>query len=177
MKSGKLLTYSATIAMIVAIALFLYLVNASKALSYLSHDPKACINCHVMNTQYATWQHSSHALRATCIECHLPTDGFFNKYMAKARDGWNHSTAFTFNTFSQRIRISRNGSDRVEANCISCHAKAVAQIRENSDRYHDFRNLQPGDDVRCWDCHREIPHGRVRGLTATPYNLGVRELK
>jgi cytochrome c nitrite reductase small subunit len=32
----------------------------------------------------------------------------------------------------------------------------------------------PGDatpDVgpRCWDCHRETPHGRVRGLAAVPY--------
>ncbi len=177
MKPGKLLTYSTTVAVIVAITLFVYLVNASKALSYLSHAPKACINCHVMNTQYATWQHSSHAQRATCIECHLPTDGFFKKYLAKARDGWNHSTAFTFNTFRQRIQISKNGADRVEANCISCHAKVVSQIRENSDRYHDFNNLQQTNDVRCWDCHRDVPHGRVRGLTATPDNLGVRELK
>ena len=67
MKSGKILTYSTTVAVIVAFGLFIYLVHASKALSYLSHDPKACINCHVMNTQYATWQHSSHARVATCI--------------------------------------------------------------------------------------------------------------
>lgn len=177
MKTGKLLTYSTTVAVLVAIALFVYLVNASKALSYLSHDPKACINCHVMNTQYATWQHSSHAQRATCIECHLPTDSFLKKYLAKARDGWNHSTAFTFNTFSQRIQISKNGADRVEANCMSCHAKVVSQITENRDKYHDFNNIQQNDDVRCWDCHRDVPHGSVRGLTATPYNLGVRELK
>ena len=177
MNSGKLLTYSTTAAVLIAIALFIYLVNVSKALSYLSHDPKACINCHVMNTQYATWQHSAHARVATCIECHLPTDSFLNKYLAKARDGWNHSTAFTLNTFKQRITISKNGADRVEANCISCHAKVIGLLRENRDGYHDFNKLQTADDVRCWHCHREVPHGRVRGLTATPYNLGVRELK
>lgn len=177
MKTGKLLTYSTTVAVLVAIAFFIYLVFASKALSYLSHDPKACINCHVMNTQYATWQHSSHARRATCIECHLPTDGFFSKYAAKARDGWNHSTAFTFNTFSQRMQISENGADRVESNCISCHARVVATIRDNSDGYHAFYKLKPAGDIRCWHCHREVPHGKARNLASTPNNLGVRELK
>lgn len=177
MKTGKFLTYITTISVIAVLALFVYLVNVSKALSYLSHDPKACINCHVMNTQYATWQHSSHARQATCIECHLPTDGFFNKYLAKARDGWNHSTAFTFNTFKQRIEISKNGADRVEANCISCHAALISQIKDNRDRYHEFNKLDSTKDVRCWHCHRDVPHGGVRGLTATPNNLGVRELK
>jgi cytochrome c nitrite reductase small subunit len=177
MNTGKLLTFGTTVAVIVAVALFVYLVNASRALSYLSHDPKACINCHVMNTQYATWQHSSHARRATCIECHLPTKGFFNKYAAKMRDGWNHSTAFTFNTFKQRIQISDNGADRVQANCVSCHAVLVSRLLENSDRYHDFNKLRQTDKMRCWDCHRDVPHGGARGLTATPYNLGVRELK
>jgi cytochrome c nitrite reductase small subunit len=177
MNTGKLLTWSATASVIVAVAFFAYMVQASRALSYLSHDPKACINCHVMNTQYATWQHSSHARRATCVDCHLPTEGFFNKYAAKARDGWNHSTAFTFNTFKQRIRISDNGADQVQANCISCHARVVSQIRENSDRYHDFNKLRQTEEIRCWDCHRQVPHGGARGLAATPYNLGVRELK
>lgn len=32
----------------------------SNAASYMSDDPKACINCHVMTTQYVTWNHSSH---------------------------------------------------------------------------------------------------------------------
>lgn len=31
-----------------------YLIYVSNAVSYLSDDPKTCINCHVMNPQYAT---------------------------------------------------------------------------------------------------------------------------
>ena len=65
-ENSKLLKYSSIAVFIVAIVLFIYLVNASKALSYLSKDPKVCINCHVMNTSYATWQHSSHARNVTC---------------------------------------------------------------------------------------------------------------
>lgn len=175
MKSGKLLTYSTTVAMVIAAGLFLYLVKASKALSYLSSDPKACINCHVMNTQYATWQHSSHARRVRCVDCHLPAGDLIARYLAKARDGWNHATAFTLNTYRQRITISADGADRVEANCISCHAKLVLQIRANGESYHAFYTFVQARDRRCWSCHRSVPHGRARGLASTPDNLGVRE--
>ena len=49
-----------------------YLVYVSKAYSYLSDDPKVCVNCHVMGPYYATWQHSSHKMVATCNDCHVP---------------------------------------------------------------------------------------------------------
>ncbi len=175
MKTGKLLFYTSIFTFVVAIVFFAYLVYASKALSYLSADPKACINCHVMNTQYATWQHSSHAERATCVECHLPVDNMLNKYAAKARDGWNHSVAFTMNTFGQNIGISEDGANRVQANCISCHATLTQLIIANRDRYHDFTG-SPVTDRKCWDCHRDVPHGKVRSLSSTPNALGVREL-
>ncbi len=175
MKTGNVLKFCSILAFFVAVAMFVYLVNASKALSYLSTDPKACINCHVMNTQYATWQHSSHARVASCIECHLPTSGAVEKYMAKARDGWNHSVAFTLNSFGQRIEISEDGANRVQANCISCHATLTEVIISNADRYHDFTGT-PQDDRKCWDCHRDVPHGKTRSISATPNNLGVREL-
>lgn len=176
MKTGKLLKYSSIAAFVVAIVVFVYLVNASRALSYLSKDPKACINCHVMNTSYATWQHSSHGRDVTCIQCHLPTHSVVEKYLAKMRDGWKHSSAFTMNTFAQRIQISDNAAERVQANCISCHAVVTGTIRANSDRYHDFTGKVPVDR-KCWECHRDVPHGRARNLAATPNNLGVRELK
>lgn len=175
MKTSKLLIFCALFSFFVAMVMFAYLVYASKALSYLSKDPKACINCHVMNTQYATWQHSSHAQRATCVECHLPTDSTVNKYKAKARDGWNHSVAFTLNSFAHRIEISADAANRVQANCISCHAQLTETIIANRDRYHDFSGT-PLDDRKCWECHRDVPHGKARGLASTPNNLGVREL-
>ena len=175
MKTGKVLAFSAIFAFAAAIVFFAYLVNASKALSYLSTDPKACINCHVMNTQYATWQHSSHARVASCVECHLPTDNMVDKYMAKARDGWNHSVAFTLDTFDQAMQISDDGANRVQANCISCHSGLAEVIISNNDRYHDF-NGTPVTERKCWDGHRDVPHGKARSLATTPDNLGVREL-
>jgi len=175
MKKGSLLIPSSIFIFILALLMFGYLVNASKALSYLSKDPLACINCHVMNTQYATWQHSSHRKSASCVECHLPTESMVDKYLAKARDGWNHSVAFTLDSYEQNIQISEDGANRVQANCISCHSKLTEVIISNRDRYHEF-NGTPVNDRKCWECHREIPHGKVRSLSTTPNNLGVREL-
>jgi cytochrome c nitrite reductase small subunit len=162
---------------VIAVAFFGYIVYASKMPSYLSSDPKACINCHVMNTQYATWQHSSHAREAVCVDCHLPRDGFFSKYKAKTIDGWNHSKAFTMNTYDPAIKISEDGAKRVQANCISCHKSIVSTITSNADKYHNYDSPEVATGRRCWECHKTVPHGKVRATTTTPNNLGVKEVK
>ncbi len=174
---SKFLVYSSLVVFAIALGLFVYLVNASKALSYLSSDPKACINCHVMNPQYATWQHSSHAERASCVECHLPTGNMVQKYISKARDGWNHSVAFTLGTYDHSMKISEDGARRVQENCISCHASLSSTLLENADRNHQFNDPKGASERLCWECHKSVPHGKVRSLTATPDNLGVREVK
>src|SRR5262245_623919 len=43
-----------------------YTVHYAGALSYLSDDPKACVNCHIMREQYDGWQKASHHAVATC---------------------------------------------------------------------------------------------------------------
>ncbi len=164
-------------AFLVAIGFFGYMLYISHAFSYLSSDPKACINCHVMNTQYATWQHSSHAREATCIECHLPTDGFFKKYISKARDGWNHSVAFTLDTYDHSMKISDDGARRVQENCISCHKSIVSTMTLNADKYHNFDDPNVENGRKCWSCHKQVPHGKVRSITTTSHNIGVKELK
>ncbi len=176
MKNNRLLKSSSYIAFGIAVVLFFYVLSASKALSYFSSDSINCINCHVMNTEYATWQHGSHSQKVSCVDCHLPAEGFFGKYFAKARDGWNHSVAFTFSTYDQSIKISEDAAERVQENCISCHSNLTETMIENSSRY-DSSNDGSITDRKCWDCHREIPHGKTRSLTTTPYNLGVRELE
>ncbi len=175
METGKAMKYVATISVVVAVGLFAYVVNASNMMSYLSSDPKVCINCHTMNTAYATWQHSSHRNRATCVECHLPRDSFINKMLAKSRDGFNHSVAMTLRTYGLNIRATENASDRIQANCIMCHQEMVSQIAINSGLYQ-VSGSDTDIDRRCWDCHRDVPHGINTNLTATPDNIGVKEL-
>ncbi len=126
-----------------------------------------------MESYYSTWQHSSHAQRATCVDCHLPVENYIDKYVSKSRDGWNHSVAFTLNTYGQRMFISEDGARRVQENCIRCHSSFSRTLVRSTDRYHTFENATLGDR-KCWDCHRNVPHGTVRGINATPNSLAVR---
>ena len=176
MKKSNLMKYVAICSVVLVVGMFAYVVKASNMLSYLSEDPKVCINCHSMNTQYATWQHSSHRERATCVACHLPKESLTDKIFAKSRDGFNHSIAMTFRTYQfTNIRISENAKKRIQANCIRCHREIVSQITTNSKLYQS-KEVSMQVDRKCWECHRDVPHGRTRSLTTTPDNLGVKEI-
>lgn len=138
----------------------------SNAVSYLSDDPNACINCHVMTPQYATWQKSSHAKVATCNDCHVPQDHFVRTYYFKAMDGLRHATMFTFRLEPQVIRIKDAGRNAVQENCIRCHSNQIHPIALRAINNRNVEDQRPGV---CWDCHREVPHGRVGSLSSTPY--------
>jgi len=43
-----------------------FTVHYAEGLSYLSSDPLACVNCHVMQDQYDGWQKAGHHTAATC---------------------------------------------------------------------------------------------------------------
>jgi cytochrome c nitrite reductase small subunit len=138
----------------------LFVFHASRAASYLSDEPETCMNCHVMTTQYLTWQHSSHARVATCNDCHVPHDNFAHKYAFKAEDGLWHATVFTARWEPQVIRLSARAKPVVQANCRRCHEHVVEEVATSA---------HGGDPNRaCWDCHRETPHGAVRSLSAAP---------
>lgn len=158
------------------IGVFANLVHESKMLSYLSSDPKVCINCHTMITHYATWEHSSHRNRATCVDCHLPRDSFANKMLAKARDGYNHSVAMTFRTYGYNLRVSPDAAKRIQDNCISCHRENVSQMLANSALYEKVADSTVQMGRRCWECHRGLPHGIMRNLAATQNNFDFKEL-
>lgn len=174
MEKNKIVIYGSILAFFIAVGLFAYTVNASKMLSYLSSDPKACINCHTMNSAYATWATGSHKNVATCVDCHLPVGDVVEKYKAKSIDGWNHSVAMTLNTYKNNIRISEDAAERVQANCVRCHTTATSTMASNADKYHsgDEESLIAGR--KCWECHKYTPHGKVRSLTSTPFNLSVK---
>ena len=152
----------------VLIGVGVFIAQISNATSYLSSDPQACINCHVMHPQYATWQRSSHSEVTTCIDCHVPHDNIFNKYRFKASDGMRHATIFTMRTEPQVIRIKEEGAAAVQANCVRCHTSVLQDISIHDITYED---VMEGRGKLCWDCHREVPHGTVRSLSATPHAI------
>jgi cytochrome c nitrite reductase small subunit len=136
-----------------------FVFHVSRATSYLSDDPETCMNCHVMTTEYVTWQHSSHARVATCNDCHVPHSPLVAHWGFKAKDGLWHSTVFTMRWEPQVIRLSQGAVSVVEQNCRRCHATVIENVSLAAHTNHD---------LRCWDCHREVPHGAVRSLSATP---------
>ena len=87
---------SFTLALLVGIAtgLAAYTFIYAKGYSYLTNDPAACTNCHVMQAQYDAWMKSSHHSAATCNDCHTPHN-IVGKYAVKANNGFWHSFYFT----------------------------------------------------------------------------------
>src|SRR3989338_313547 len=97
-----------------------YTFYYAKGGSYLSNDPRACINCHVMQDHFDSWVKASHHAAATCNDCHVPHT-FPEKYLAKMRNGWNHSKAFTLQNWPEPIRITPKNLSDLQHNCFHCH--------------------------------------------------------
>ena len=150
----------------VGIALWIFYV--SNATSYFSDKPETCINCHVMYSQYASWQHSSHFRVANCNDCHVPHTNPLRKYLFKANDGLRHSLWFTMHWEPQAIRIKDAGINVVQENCIRCHGNLVDMV---SIVEVTGDNQKEGKGKLCWDCHRETPHGTVGSLSSAPNAL------
>jgi cytochrome c nitrite reductase small subunit len=143
-----------------------YVFIISNAASYLSDEPETCINCHVMNPQYASWEHSSHREVANCNDCHVPHNNLINKYFFKAKDGMRHATMFTLRMEPQVIRIKDAGHNAVRRNCIRCHSPLLKDPLLQANVHSDYYTTRT--ERTCWDCHRETPHGRINSLSATP---------
>ncbi|MBS1714855.1 MAG: cytochrome c nitrite reductase small subunit [Armatimonadetes bacterium] len=139
------------------IGLGAYVATASNALSYASDDPKACINCHVMNSMYASWQRGSHAKVANCNDCHVPHDSVARKYWFKANDGLRHSTVFTLHQEPQVMRPIPESRKVIQENCVRCHTATMSSVKFP----HDAQRW-------CTDCHRSTPHGSVHSISSAP---------
>lgn len=118
-----------------------------------------------MMPEYATWRHSSHGRSTTCNDCHVPHTNPVAKYAFKAKDGLGHATAFTMGYEPQVIRMKEAGVAVVQENCKRCHStlnQNVGLLNVSLEEVnHDQGKL-------CWQCHRDVPHGRVKGLSSTP---------
>ena len=136
-----------------------YTAHYANATSYLSDDPKACINCHIMNDQFKSWSSSSHHARAGCNDCHVPHDSIISKYMVKAEHGYRHSKGFTFQDFHEPIQITKSSRDVVIDNCVRCHEAMTHEIRTAAPA-RDSAGVSGGLD--CIHCHASVAHGATR---------------
>ena len=117
----------------------------AKGGSYLTNDPKACVNCHVMRDQYDGWVHSSHRATAVCNDCHTPPD-LLGKYLTKAQNGFWHSFYFTTGNYPDPIQITERNRKVTESACRKCHADIVAVIEGHEEQ------------TSCLACHRNVGH-------------------
>jgi cytochrome c nitrite reductase small subunit len=136
----------------VVLGLGLYTLAYGEGLAYLSDDPRACANCHVMREQYEGWQKGSHRTAATCNDCHVPHD-FLGRWWIKARNGFWHSYYFTSGTFKEPIRATPVSRKVAEANCRRCHEAVVQAMGTPSHA--------GSDEISCIRCHSSVGHMEV----------------
>lgn len=126
----------------------LFTFGYARGASYMTNNPQACANCHVMREQYESWMKSSHGKVAVCNDCHTPP-GVIPKYATKALNGFFHSLAFTSGRFPDDIIITPRNHRVTERSCLKCHEDVVVGIR--GTRTHR-------DDISCVACHRTVGH-------------------
>jgi cytochrome c nitrite reductase small subunit len=131
----------------------LYTFWYARGAAYLSNDPAACANCHVMTEQYAGWSRSPHHAVATCNDCHTPHD-LVGKWLAKANNGYHHSLAFTTGDFHEPIMIKPHNRAVTEAACRHCHAEVVQAI----DPHGEPPGAAAGQALECTRCHASVGH-------------------
>jgi cytochrome c nitrite reductase small subunit len=157
-----------------AFGLGLFTFAYARGGSYLTTDPAACANCHVMAEHYAAWQRSSHRAVATCADCHMPHD-LVGKYLAKSTNGFWHSLAFTTGRFPDPLQIKPHNRAITEQTCRDCHqaivdaidpdrddppARAAAAGRSSTDRpqIHDGAVASTASRESCIRCHTYVGH-------------------
>lgn len=126
-----------------------YTFYYARGASYLSNDPRACVNCHIMREQYDGWQKASHHTVATCNDCHVPHD-LVGKYLTKMENGVWHSKGFTFQDFPEPIRLRPQSKEILLANCLYCHSTVVSEITGHLER---------DEQIDCVMCHSGVGHG------------------
>lgn len=117
--------------------------------SYLSSDPQACINCHVMQDHHESWLASSHRHVAVCNDCHLSPHPV-GQWWTKLDNGFFHSWAFTTGDFHEPIQIKPRNRRVTQAACLSCHADFIHAVTTPTDR--------AGNSPLCVHCHSTVGH-------------------
>ncbi len=149
MTRGARWALSAAMLVGMAAGLALFTFGYARGYSYLTNDPQACANCHVMAEHYAAWTKASHRPAATCNDCHTPHD-LVGKYATKAQNGFWHSFYFTTGRYPDPLRITRRNHEITEHACRKCHEEIVEAIEAHTPR--------KADETSCVRCHRTVGH-------------------
>jgi len=122
----------------------------ARGYSYLTNDPAACANCHVMRDHFSAWTRGSHRSVAVCNDCHTPP-GLVPKYLTKAQNGFWHSFYFTTGRYPDPLRITPRNQAVTERACRKCHEDIAASI-------DSAPGGAGGEALSCTKCHNDVGH-------------------
>ena len=137
----------------------LLLAHIARVTSYVIDSPETCMNCHVMTDSFVSHRNSSHGRDVSCNDCHLPHTSIAREYAFKAVDGLKHAYVFTLKPDAQTMKLSSFAAPVVQENCMRCHEERMSQVSAAS--YEE-------SGLKCWSCHKDVAHGNVRSLSASP---------
>lgn len=138
----------------IALGLGAFTFGYARGYSYLTNDPAACANCHIMQEHFSAWLKGSHRAVATCNDCHTPHT-FVGKYATKARNGFWHSFYFTTGRFPDPLRITESNRAVTEASCRYCHTDITTAIDPAGASAHAS---DTATTTRCVRCHMYVGH-------------------
>ena len=134
----------------------------ARGYSYLTDNPAACANCHVMSEQFAGWSRGSHRSVAVRNDCHTPASTF-GRYTTKASNGFWHSYYFTFGGFPDPIQMTPRNRAITQAACLKCHAEnhefdcRAGGSADTASGRRGRRSCRPGDFLRALPFVRGAP--------------------
>jgi len=132
----------------------------ARGYSYLTNDPAACANCHIMSEHFDAWNKSTHRSVATCNDCHTPHD-VVGKYTVKAKNGFWHSFYFTTGRYPDPLRITEGNREVTEDTCRYCHAaitQAIDHAASTSSRAAAMTAKRTDEPLSCIRCHQYVGH-------------------
>lgn len=161
---------AAALAFGIAAGIGIFTFGYAKGASYLTNDPAACANCHIMSEHYSAWQKGSHK-NATCNDCHTPHN-LVSKYVVKAQNGFWHSFYFTTGRYPDPLRITERNRRVTEDACRYCHQPIVEAIEPeraaNGNSRPDVAHAglaviaagsrHDDSQISCIRCHKYVGH-------------------
>lgn len=162
MTRGQRWSLAASVVVGMSLGLGLFTFGYARGSSYLTNDPAACANCHIMSEHYAAWIKASHHAVATCNDCHTPHN-IVGKYTVKARNGFWHSFYFTTGSFPDPLRITERNREVTEHACRYCHADITEAIDHSTANVSvrsesTVRSRHADEPMSCVRCHRYVGH-------------------
>ena len=138
----------------------------ARGASYLTNEPAACANCHIMTDHYGAWLKGSHRSVAVCNDCHTPKN-LVLKYATKAGNGFRHSLGFTTGRFPDPLQITAHNYEITEHACRKCHTEITEAIDLSShggrpspvmNAAGGYEEPRENEELACVRCHRSVGH-------------------